>query len=88
MLADTTGSQATNTFTGRVPIECINLTTIDHLCQVIVTHVGRTTDEDAIQTISDHNDKYGNEYLVKKQSVNKLVPQLLLKCWWRQRSTF
>ena len=88
MLADTTGSQATNTFTGRVPIEYINLTTIDHLCQVIVTHVGRTTDEDAIQMISDHNDKYGNEYLVKKQSVNKLVPQLLLKCWWRQRSTF
>ena len=61
MLADTTGSQATNTFSGRVPIEYINLTTIDHLCQVIVTHVGWATDEDP---------------MVKKQSVNKFAPQL------------
>ena len=56
-----TSSQATNIFCGRVTIEYINLTTIDHLCQVIVTHVSWATDKDP---------------MVKKQSMNKLAPQL------------
>ena len=65
MLADTVG-QATNIFTGRVTVEYVDLTIIDHLCQVIVTHVDRATGKDVILTISDHNGQYTNEYFGQK----------------------
>ena len=42
----------TNIFTGRITVEYVDLTFIDHLCQVIVTHVGWASVEDSERLVT------------------------------------